>query len=314
MTSVGPAAALGVRGDHDLPRLVERLARHVQYRGGATQRSRTARCARRSGWRLEGCPNVSPLRSHAVGCRFRSSALTEPAWSCVALVLEAHHEVASELHTGCSTCGSACWIRRSTPRRDTQLTLAPVRLRNHHPSCRLRPVSPCGATFVRSATASSAPSARLLDVEPIHTRCTLVGLDPLPRPLQALSRQRRLQQGSSLAFTALPTLRPGVHAAGRRLRHWQDHPRLDRALRPPGSLRPVLVHRLAASLHASSPHSVTFMQLRFASSAVINLRQDGSRPKKRPRDAGPFERQEGRQAPVPCRVSYCTAPAGISIM
>jgi hypothetical protein len=37
---------------------------------------------------------------------------------------------------------------------------------------------------------------------------------------------------------------------------------------------PVLVHRLAASLHASSPHSVALMQLRFASFAVINLRED----------------------------------------
>ena len=37
---------------------------------------------------------------------------------------------------------------------------------------------------------------------------------------------------------------------------------------------PVLVHRLAASLHASSPHSVTLMQLRFTSFAVINLRWD----------------------------------------
>ena len=37
---------------------------------------------------------------------------------------------------------------------------------------------------------------------------------------------------------------------------------------------PVLVHRLAASLHASSPQSVTLMQLRFASFAVINLRED----------------------------------------
>src|SRR5512133_901017 len=37
---------------------------------------------------------------------------------------------------------------------------------------------------------------------------------------------------------------------------------------------PVLVHRLAASLHASSPHSVALMQLRFASFAVINLRRD----------------------------------------
>ena len=37
---------------------------------------------------------------------------------------------------------------------------------------------------------------------------------------------------------------------------------------------PVLVHRLAVSLHASSPHSVTLMQLRFTSFAVINLRRD----------------------------------------
>ena len=37
---------------------------------------------------------------------------------------------------------------------------------------------------------------------------------------------------------------------------------------------PVLVHRLAASLHASSPHSVALMQLRFTSFAVINLRRD----------------------------------------
>ena len=37
---------------------------------------------------------------------------------------------------------------------------------------------------------------------------------------------------------------------------------------------PVLVHRLAASIHASFPQSVTLMQLRFTSFAVINLRQD----------------------------------------
>jgi len=37
---------------------------------------------------------------------------------------------------------------------------------------------------------------------------------------------------------------------------------------------PILVHRLAVSLHASSPHSVTLMQLRFTSLAVINLRRD----------------------------------------
>ena len=37
---------------------------------------------------------------------------------------------------------------------------------------------------------------------------------------------------------------------------------------------PVLVYQLAASLHASFPHSVALMQLRFASFAVINLRRD----------------------------------------
>ncbi len=36
----------------------------------------------------------------------------------------------------------------------------------------------------------------------------------------------------------------------------------------------VLVHRLTVSLHASSPHSVTLMQLRFASVAVDSFRED----------------------------------------
>ena len=37
---------------------------------------------------------------------------------------------------------------------------------------------------------------------------------------------------------------------------------------------PVLVHRLTASLHASSPRSVTLTQLRFTSFAVVNSRED----------------------------------------
>ncbi|WP_217910884.1 hypothetical protein, partial [Paraburkholderia youngii] len=37
---------------------------------------------------------------------------------------------------------------------------------------------------------------------------------------------------------------------------------------------PVLVHRLAVSLHASSLRPVALAQLRFASLAVINLRWD----------------------------------------
>jgi hypothetical protein len=67
---------------------------------------------------------------------------------------------------------------------------------------------------------------------------------------------------------------------------------------PGNAFYPVLVHRLAASLHASSPHSVTLMQLRFASFAVINLQEDlhlqecarAGRTQKRPQvhmDLGP---------------------------
>ena len=60
------------------------------------------------------------------------------------------------------------------------------------------------------------------------------------------------------------------------------------------ALYPILVHRLAASLHASSPRSVTLTQLRFASFAVINSRWDfhpqecahaGRTQKKPPREA-----------------------------
>jgi hypothetical protein len=56
------------------------------------------------------------------------------------------------------------------------------------------------------------------------------------------------------------------------------------------ALYPVLVHRLAVSIHASSPHSVALMQLRFTSFAVASLRRDfhpqdcahAGRTKKRP--------------------------------
>jgi hypothetical protein len=40
------------------------------------------------------------------------------------------------------------------------------------------------------------------------------------------------------------------------------------------ALYPVLVHRLTASIHASSPHSVALMQLRFTSFAVVSSRRD----------------------------------------
>ena len=40
------------------------------------------------------------------------------------------------------------------------------------------------------------------------------------------------------------------------------------------ALYPVLVHRLAVSIHASYPHSVALVQLRFTSFAVVSLRRD----------------------------------------
>ncbi|WP_218968727.1 hypothetical protein, partial [Massilia eurypsychrophila] len=40
------------------------------------------------------------------------------------------------------------------------------------------------------------------------------------------------------------------------------------------ALYPILVHRLAVSLHASSPQSVALPQLRFASLAVVSSRRD----------------------------------------
>ena len=64
---------------------------------------------------------------------------------------------------------------------------------------------------------------------------------------------------------------------------------------------PVRVPRLAASLHASSPHSVALMQLRFASFAVINSREDlhlqecahAGRTKKTPGMPGVFTGERG---------------------
>ncbi|MFN8960417.1 MAG: hypothetical protein ACK5YV_02475, partial [Betaproteobacteria bacterium] len=57
---------------------------------------------------------------------------------------------------------------------------------------------------------------------------------------------------------------------------------------------PVLVHRLAGSLHASSPRSVTLPQLRFTSLTVVSLREDlhlqecahAGRTKKKPQPEG----------------------------
>jgi hypothetical protein len=70
---------------------------------------------------------------------------------------------------------------------------------------------------------------------------------------------------------------------------------------------PVLVHQPAASLHASSPHSVALMQLRFASLVVINSRWDlhpqecahAGRTKKTPGGFPPGVRSHIARAPDP---------------
>ena len=62
------------------------------------------------------------------------------------------------------------------------------------------------------------------------------------------------------------------------------------------ALYPALVHRLMASIHASSPHSVALMQLRFTSFAVASLRRDflpqdcahAGRPQKRATEVALF--------------------------
>ena len=83
-------------------------------------------------------------------------------------------------------------------------------------------------------------------------------------------------------FQAQGEISPGKNALLRCTTAASTPPRLDQkgfAVNGPLALLDsafyaVLVHRLAASLHASSPHSVTLVQLRFASLAVINLRED----------------------------------------
>src|SRR5205085_636450 len=78
---------------------------------------------------------------------------------------------------------------------------------------------------------------------------------------------------------------------------------------------PVLVHRLAASLHASFPHSVALMQLRFASFVVTNLRRDlhpqecahAGRTRKRPPEGGLRLARDRFTSGSSCRPCTCKA-------
>ena len=81
-------------------------------------------------------------------------------------------------------------------RRDAQLTLGAVRLRNHHLAYRTGPVMPLQQRLADLGPPRAQHELGLLDVEPVHPSRTLVGLDPLPRQQQVVSRQRRLQQAT----------------------------------------------------------------------------------------------------------------------
>ena len=106
------------------------------------------------------------------------------------------------------------------------------------------------------------------------------GPSPLKRLLWPLLTSR---SGSSpLAFQPQNEISPGKNALLRcttaeftplRLDHKSFAASCPLALLS-GAFYPVLVHRLAASIHASFPQSVTLMQLRFSSFAVINSRRD----------------------------------------
>jgi hypothetical protein len=81
-------------------------------------------------------------------------------------------------------------------RRDAQLALAAVRFGNQYLAYRTGPVASCQQRLANVWPALAQQLGSLLDIEPIHPGCAFVGLDPLPRCLQVLSRQRRLQQAT----------------------------------------------------------------------------------------------------------------------
>ena len=117
-----------------------------------------------------------------------------------------------------------------------------------------------------------------------HSRLALQGClvaSSAPAPSTTTSADFSLRHQPS-PFQAQGEISPGKNALLRCATAGSTPPRLDHesfAVIGPLALLgnafyPVLVHRLAASLHASSPHSVALVQLRFASFAVINLRRD----------------------------------------
>ncbi len=110
---------------------------------------------------------------------------------------------------------------------------------------------------------------------------------PIPSALHSLWAATTASADFSLRISPSPfqaqgEISPGKNAILRRTTAGFTPPLLDhKGFAESGLLAligiasyPVFVHRLAVSLHASSPRSVALAQLRFASLAVVSLRED----------------------------------------
>ena len=148
-----------------------------------------------------------------------------------------------------------------------------------------------GSRAASPRAAPPAPLARASDAVPLASTCRSTLL--LVRPFAVLFESIRLAPAttacadfslrlSTSGFHPQSEISPGKNALLRCTTAGFTPPRLDHksfAVHGPLALLgsafyPVLVHRLTASIHASFPHSVTLMQLRFSSFVVINLRED----------------------------------------
>src|SRR5690606_9564080 len=124
-------------------------------------------------------------------------------------------------------------------RRDAKLTLAARRLRDRHPAYRTRPVRSPQQLLTKRRPRGDKLTCGLVNVQTIHARRTLVGLDPFPCLLEVDSRQRRFQQRRSCAPGS--TSRAGRFVAGRLTPGFTV--RGTRPLRLRGHLTPCVQHR-----------------------------------------------------------------------
>ena len=90
--------------------------------------------------------------------------------------------------------------RRLVPRsgmgaaHNAELALAAVGFRDRHPAYRTGPVRPLPQLVAYRRPRRDQMTGRLFNIQTIHASCPFVGFDPLPGPLQVLSRQHCLKQ------------------------------------------------------------------------------------------------------------------------